>query len=103
MKVCNKCCYVWTGQKKCPMCNGLTGDSVWGLRKPAVPLHRRCTITDFLLIGVIVASLLYLAYEAMNRDLCARHLSPVQYQEMKLDCSIYAVPSHSQGDSNEHR
>jgi hypothetical protein len=44
---------------------------------------------DFLLIGAIVASLLYLAYEAMNRDLCARHLLPAQYQEMKLDCKEY--------------
>lgn len=55
-------------------------------------MHR--TIT---LIGIIYLVLLYLAYEAMNRDLCARHLSPVQYQEMKLDCSVYAVPLHSEG------
>ncbi len=52
-------------------------------------------ITDFLLVGVMVTSLLYLAYEAMNRDLCSRHLTPSQYQEMKLDCSVYAVPLHS--------
>ncbi len=58
-------------------------------------LNKCCTITDFILVGGIVASLLYLAYEAMNRDLCARHLSPVQYQEMKLDCSVYAVPLHT--------
>lgn len=47
-------------------------------------MHR--TIT---LIGIIYLVLLYLAYEAMNRDLCARHFSPARYAEMQLDCKEY--------------
>lgn len=41
---CNKCYYIWTGQEKCPRCNGLTGDSVWVSLENAVLLYKRGNI-----------------------------------------------------------